>query len=120
MSPIIKCLIFVKKFYEAKQRKNLNDTPIKQFMTPNKPKTSLCIGGITWSASSRVFNINYQRNNTGLLELFNQSPQKDNNAVDLEAKVMEVNAIKVELAKKVKQLTEEKEAILGAYQSIFF
>lgn len=33
---------------------------------------------------------------------------------------MEVNAIKVELAKKVKQLTEEKEAILGAYQSIFF
>lgn len=32
---------------------------------------------------------------------------------------MEVNAIKVELAKKVKQLSEEKEAILGAYQSIF-
>lgn len=118
MSPVIKCLIFVKKFYEAKQRKNLTDTPIKQFMTPNKPKKSLCIGGATWSASSRVFNINYQRN-TGLLELFNQSPQKDNNAVDLEAKVMEVNAIKVELAKKVKQLTEEKEAILGAYQSIF-
>lgn len=59
ISPIIKCLIFVKKFYEAKQRKNLNDTTIKQFMTPNKPKTSLCIGGITWSASSRVFNINY-------------------------------------------------------------
>lgn len=73
-----------------------------------------------------------QRANGGLLELFNTTPmpstqninnnnvENNENSVneDLQTKIMEVNAIKVELAKKVKQLSEEKEAILGAYQSI--
>lgn len=50
----------------------------------------------------------------------NNNVENNENSVneDLQTKIMEVNAIKVELAKKVKQLSEEKEAILGAYQSI--
>lgn len=50
----------------------------------------------------------------------NISNNETNTNQDLETKIMEVNAIKVELAKKVKQLSEEKEAILGAYQSIYY
>lgn len=58
ITPIIRCLAFVKKYYELKIQKNNNayQTPMKQINTPSKSiKRAYGISGPIWSAATHVF-----------------------------------------------------------------
>lgn len=58
ISPIVKCLAFVKKYYEIKLQKSnvVYVTPMKQISTPSKSiKRAYGISGVTWSAATHVY-----------------------------------------------------------------